>query len=269
VRKLAADNKEQLPIDINMLTIATGKLPSFGVVAGAFGEKDVEIDFPSFQLVYEDKTAIIEAPFSRRLFDRCPYGEEYYQDNYEIMQKALLEAEFFLATHEHWDHLGGIAQSKHIGKLLPKAIFTNEQINGPTIVDAEFPEGVFDGYASLEYADYHRVAPGVVVIKAPGHSVGHQFVYVHLQNGREFLFIGDVVWANKNFRERKNRPWLASKKRLENRRQISHQMKYLHDEFYANEGQSIKMIATHDPRQHQGYIQAGLMNSGFQVGGQL
>lgn len=262
VRQLAEADKRELPLRINSLVIATGELPSWGVVAGEFGGA-YQIEFPSFQLVYADKTAMIEVPYNKTLFEKFPYGKEFYQTNYDIMQKALLTTEFIIPTHEHWDHLGGIAQSENLSQLLPKTILTKEQINGPTIKDAEFPEHAFDQYNALEYDTYHRVAPGVVLIKAPGHSVGHQFVYVVLQNGTEFLFTGDVVWVMANFEKQKARPWLANKKRLENRDQIAHQMRWMYDEFYTNDAQQITMLTTHDPEQHQQYLAKGLLHDGL------
>ena len=37
------------------------------------------------------------------------------------------------------------------------------------------------------------VAPGVVVVPAPGHSPGSQLIFVRLANGQELLFAGDVA----------------------------------------------------------------------------
>jgi predicted transcriptional regulator YdeE len=264
VRELAHADSTELPVQINYLRIATGELPGWGTVAGDFGSS-YKIEFPSFQLVYENKTAIIEAPYNKRLFDKFPYGKEFNQSNYEIMQLALMEADFIIPTHEHWDHIGGVAQSKYLNQILPKTILTKEQINGPTIVDAEFPEHAFDHYRPIEYGQYFRAAPGVVLIKAPGHSVGHQFVFVKLRNGSEFLFTGDVVWVTANLKQQKSRPWLASKKRLENREQIAHQIRWLHDEFYANAKPKIIMVTTHDPEQHKKYIGEGLIHDGFKL----
>jgi len=90
-------------------------------------------------------------------------------------------------------------------------------------------------------------------------------VYVVLQNGTEFLFTGDVVWVTVNFEKQKARPWLANKKRLENRKQIAHQMRWIYDEFYTNEDQQIAMLTTHDPEQHKQYLADGLLHEGFQV----
>jgi glyoxylase-like metal-dependent hydrolase (beta-lactamase superfamily II) len=265
VRELADAPARELPVSINRLIIATGKLPGWVVVAGDFGKRRSVIEFPSFQVVYETGSIIIEVPFNERLFNKFPYGEEFYVRNYGLMQQAMENADLIIPTHEHWDHLGGIAQSDDCAGILRKTILTKEQIGGPTIADAEFPESSFDNLKPIEYDRYYSAAPGVVLIKAPGHSIGHQFVFVRLRNGNEFLFTGDVVWTNDNFSRKRSRPWLVSKKRMENRTQISHQMKYLYEEFHANVNQTINLVSTHDPRQHEEYIFRGLMKSGFQV----
>jgi len=37
------------------------------------------------------------------------------------------------------------------------------------------------------------------------------------------------------------------------------------DEFYANEHQAIKILTTHDPKQHEEYKQNGILTDGFQL----
>ena len=43
-------------------------------------------------------------------------------------------------------------------------------------------------------------------------------------------------------------------------------MKYLYDEFYKNKNQKVFMMSTHDPEQHEDYINRGLINKGIQLG---
>lgn len=264
VRKLAEANVHELPKRINMLPIAYGALPSWAAVAGDFKSKKTAIDFTSFQIVYEDKTAILEIPFNNKLFKRFPYGTRFIQENYDIMQGAMLDADFIFCTHEHWDHIGGAAQSKNIEQIIDKCVFTYEQVTGPTIADSEFPEGILDSYKPLVYHQYHRIAPGIVLIKAPGHSVGHQFAFVKLANGKELLFTGDVSYVMKNFDKQKNKPWLVSKKRFENRKQISNQLRYLHNVFYVEKAPNFHIVSTHDPEQHRQYIKENLIKEGFE-----
>ena len=54
------------------------------------------------------------------------------------------------------------------------------------------------------------VAPGIVLIKAPGHAVDHQMVYVRLASGAEILHSVDVGWVLDNIRLQKPKaaPWV-------------------------------------------------------------
>ena len=64
-----AETKEKLPIRLNSLIIAEGVIPDWIVVAGG-APTGFPISFTSFQVVYEDKTIIIECPFNKTLFDK-------------------------------------------------------------------------------------------------------------------------------------------------------------------------------------------------------
>ena len=46
----------------------------------------------------------------------------------------------------------------------------------------------------VDYEKYLPVAPGIVLIKAAGHTPGSQMVYIALESGRELLLIGDTTW---------------------------------------------------------------------------
>ena len=55
-----------------------------------------------------------------------------------------------------------------------------------------------EGYVPLAYEDYHSLAPGITLIKAPGHSPGSQVILLTLASGNEFLFVGDIAWHRDN-----------------------------------------------------------------------
>src|SRR5262249_41940378 len=46
----------------------------------------------------------------------------------------------------------------------------------------------------LDYPQYYPVAPGVVLIRSPGHSPDSQMVFIRLQSGREILHSVDSAW---------------------------------------------------------------------------
>ena len=62
----------------------------------------------------------------------------------------------------------------------------------------------------LEYDHYYAAAPGIVLVKAPGHTPGSQLVFVKLASGKELLFIGDVAWHMDQIRQLWYRPRLVT-----------------------------------------------------------
>src|SRR3546814_4681759 len=110
------------------------------------------------------------------------------------MENALGKAKLILVTHEHVDHIGGLTEYPDVAKILPSTRLTQEQVYHPErSAPAAFAAGALDGYKPLVYDKYVAVAPGIVLIKSPGHSPGSQMVYVKKVDGTEVLFIGDGV----------------------------------------------------------------------------
>ena len=270
VRELVETENNCLPVRLNSLVVAEGEIPDWIVVAGG-APSGFSISFTSFQVVYDDKTVIIECPFNKVLYDKfCGYkllgikGKHFNEENYEIMQRAMLDAEYIVATHEHWDHVGGIAQSPNIGELVKKTVLTLEQVHGHTIKDAGFPHGTFDDYTPLEYERYHVLVPGIVLIKAPGHSVGSQMIFVRLRDGKEFLFIGDVGWNMINIEKLANHSRIGMLLRHEDGEQLGHQIRWLYDNIHNNPDEEIHLITSHDPSQIEDYTRTGLIGEKFE-----
>ena len=269
VRHLATAEKNQLPTQLNSLIVAEGEIPDWIVVAGG-ASQNFCISFTSFQIVYDDKTIIIECPFNKVLYDKfCRFkllgikGKAFYERNFDIMQKALLEADSILVTHEHWDHTGGIAQSPHIHELMRKVVLTSEQISDHTIKMANFPEDVLNDYDPLQYDHYHVIAPGIVLIKAPGHSGGSQMIFVLLKNGEEFLFVGDIAWNLINIESLKNHSKLGMLFRFENGKYLGHQLRWLYDNIWNDPKETINLVTSHDLKHLEHYRRIGLIGDQF------
>ena len=75
---------------------------------------------------------------------------------------------------------------------------------------ATFADAALERLQPLEYDRYHALAPGVVLIKAPGHTPGSQMVYVQRSDGAEVLFLGDVAWQFRNIETQRERPRLVT-----------------------------------------------------------
>ena len=271
LRKLVHNEEDRLPLRLNSIVVAEGEIPDWIVVAGG-DHQCFPISFTSFQVVYDDKTVIIECPFDKALYDKfCRYrflgikGRGFNEENYEIMQRAMLEAGCIVATHEHWDHVGGIAQSPNVCELMKKTVLTKEQVHGHTIKDAGFPEGTLDDYTPLDYDKLHVLSPGIVLIKAPGHSVGSQMIYVRLREGEEFLFIGDICWNMVNLERLSNHSRMGMLLRHEDGEQLGHQIRWLYENIYDNPEEEIRLISSHDPGQIKEYTGNGVIGAKFEL----
>ena len=66
-------------------------------------------------------------------------------------------------------------------------------------------------FVVVDYDAYFPLAPGIVLVKAAGHTPGSQMVYVTLESGREYLLIGDATWHMDGVREitGKDAPWIT------------------------------------------------------------
>lgn len=164
----------------------------------------------SYQLIFPDRTAIIDTALDEASGKAADVAS-FDADAYGRMSAALEHAALIVVTHEHMDHLGGLATHKNLAKPLAVARLTKEQVDNPDgMAPVKFPPRALDGYVPLSYDRYEAVAPGVVLIKAPGHTPGSQMVYVQRADGAEHLFLGDVAWHRRNIDVQRERARLVT-----------------------------------------------------------
>jgi glyoxylase-like metal-dependent hydrolase (beta-lactamase superfamily II) len=275
VRQLAtapqmSNNDSSLPIALNVVVIAESELPRIAATAGQGFESEKRI-YPSLQLVYDDYSILIDAPHDKahhqNLFGPdAPYNEIHYQS----MQKSLVAAKKILISHSHGDHIGGVAHSKSIETLLPKLWANRQQFNA-MLKDGEikdidirsigFRTDSLDPINEFDYKNYKRLAPGLVAIRAAGHTEGSQMFYIRLGNGKEFLYVGDVIWSYDNIETFSSRPFLVSYMIVgEDSRAVAHQLKTL-----IEIQKDIQIIAAHDKSRHFELTNAGIIGSQFEL----
>jgi glyoxylase-like metal-dependent hydrolase (beta-lactamase superfamily II) len=265
VRALATQTGQPLPERVNAVHVASAEQPHGVVVAGA-GLDRVEMVRTAFQVVYPDdgRTIIIDTTYDRSQHERRAAELPFDDAAFEAVQQAMRRAHAIVVTHEHADHLGGLARSPHLQELLTKALLTPEQLSDPTrLNDAGFASGALDGYEALRYRGMHAVAPGMVLIKAPGHSPGSQMIYVRLASDRELLFVGDIAWNMENIESLTGRPLLVTYFFLrEDRAAVLAQLRSLH-ELLQREPQ-LQPVVAHDGAQLQAHVAAGRISMGFE-----
>ena len=176
------------PDRIEVEIVSHSAVPRIAMAAGPSWAK-VALVRASYRLVAPGRSLIVDTGYD------AAGARNAQVDSFDPVARAhilaaLDAADGIVVTHEHGDHLGGVTTSPHLARLLPHLWLTREQLgsaSGPS-----WPAGVARP-RPLVYGALHAIAPGVVLIKAPGHTPGSQMVYVRLASGREYLFMGDTA----------------------------------------------------------------------------
>jgi len=262
VRKLTDQTPGAKPEHLNAALVAQA-YPRAALFLGGIRFDRHHIVFPSYQILYDDGSMIIVDAPPGAAFWSARISGEFDAANYADEQAALSKARAILITHEHADHLGGIAESPALPSFADHLILTREQRNDDKWLKAnKFPQNVRSALHPLDYDHYYPLAPGVVLIKAPGHTLGSQIIYVRLAGDAEYLLIGDVAWDMEQVSTPKCRPRIAERGMGENATQVTSELRTLHDLAAANP--DVHIVVSHDAKQLSDYENAGLIGSHFE-----
>lgn len=219
LRALAQSMPGARPHAIEIEVPAFQRLPGNLLVAGS-GIKRKLVAYMAFRLpVAGGKPIMIESGLAAS--DAQAIGAEQFKPDVAArVNRALGQAGLILVTHEHPDHLGALVA--HGGTALMQAARLNPNQLPPSLWAARLPwrSGEVPP-PRLGISAPQAVAPGVVVIPAPGsHTPGSQMIYVQLANGREYLFAGDIAsfaqnWQDLRGRSRLIETWFAPQNRAE------------------------------------------------------
>jgi glyoxylase-like metal-dependent hydrolase (beta-lactamase superfamily II) len=218
----------------------------------------------AYQVVYADGFGVIDSGLDEPAFRKMNPDRPFLPEGYATVQRALGDARWVVISHEHGDHIGGVARFADPARLSRRLVLTAEQLgNEDALAAVDFPAELRSAVEPLAYDRLHAVAPGVVLVKAPGHTPGTQMIYVQRADGKEFLFLGDVAWHMDQIRELWYRPRLVTDLYIgEDRDAVLAQFRTLHD--LAEREPAVQLVASHDKEQRRSLIESGLLGDRFE-----
>lgn len=267
-RALIASDAAMLPNEARIEFVGRDTMPSQATQAGAehkaFARTRVAI-----QLEGPQGSVIIDTAMDQATAEQSQQGDDkkFDAEAFGRVIAAMGVAAKVAVTHEHRDHIGGVLSFPVPERLAERLVLTKEQFEG---LSATSKTPVPPAYASIQHLDLTqpaRIAPGVVMIPAPGHTRGSAMFFVKLADGHELLFIGDIAWAFSNVRDAVTRPRFVQQLYMsgEDRVAVADQIRALHN--LLSSEPALTIIPAHDAAYFDELIASGLLKTGFVVGG--
>ena len=261
IRQAARVIPGRQPLRINFLKFAESRRTKNFSVKGAPSSPSVQAR-TAFQVVYPDAYVMVDAGMDldvHRFFGRGT-EEPYDAAAAAQVQRAVDGARLIVVTHEHGDHVAGVIRPANAATLAARTILTRTQVDvlrtRPQMPDIRLTDEAARRYIVVDYDRYLPVAPGMVLVKAAGHTPGSQMVYVALGSGREYLLIGDATWHMDGVRlvRGKDAPWVT-----EDERAVLDQLGWLNQ--LARTAPDIVVVASHDEEQHADLVKKQLLSN--------
>ena len=263
VRQAASKVSGELAATINFAKVAESHRTYAGIIEG--GSEDLFISArTAFQIVYPSGSIMLDSGMDETVHKFYGFGREepYWQEANDGVQRALRAAQLILITHEHGDHVAGVIRSDYRDELAAKTILTKAQVQtlnlAPQLPEIQLTAEQASDYIVVDYELILPAGPGIVLIKSPGHTQGHQMVYVQLADGKEFLFIGDIAWSMDNIIQLKLRPAATIERIKENPQALMHQMTWIKQ---AMNEDGLIVVPSHDQRLLTRYVAEGLLGT--------
>lgn len=267
IRRVATMIPGRRPLRINVVKFAESRRTKNFSVKGAPAIPSVQAR-TAFQVVYADATVMIDAGMDQQVHRFFGRGVEEPYDATAAKQvdAAVKAARLIVLTHEHGDHAAGVIHSPLAAELAPKTILTRTQlqtlISTPQMPEIKLTADLARRYVVVDYDKYMPIAPGIAIIKAGGHTPGSQMVYVTLETGREYLFIGDTTWHMDGVRQitGKDAPWIT-----EDQNAVTDQLRWLNG--LSRTDAALVIVASHDEEQLKELAGKSVLGDAFEEPG--
>ena len=259
IRHVAAMIPGARPLRINVLKFAESRRTKNFSVKGAAKEPSIQAR-TAFQIVYRDGTVMVDSGMDLQVHKFFGRGveEPYFPDQAREVERALRSAKAIVMTHEHGDHVGGVIRSPFFAELAPKTVLTRTQVQ-TLLTEPQMPEIKLNPetakrFIVVDYEKYYPFAPGMALIKAPGHTPGSQMIYLVLESGKEYVLAGDVAWHMDGVRTitGKDAPWIT-----EDEASIHDELSWLN--MLTRTEKNVTVVLSHDDEQRLDYIKQKIL----------
>jgi glyoxylase-like metal-dependent hydrolase (beta-lactamase superfamily II) len=264
IRQVAGMIPGPRPIRLNVIKFAESRRTKNFAVKGLPAEPSVQAR-TAYQIVYPDGTVMVDTGMdlaTHQFFGRG-VQEPYFPEAAARVAQALRNAKAIIVTHEHGDHIAGLVRSPSFAELAPKTVLTRSQLQAlmsePQIPELRPTPEMAARLRVVDYADYLAFAPGMALIRAPGHTPGSQMIYVAMQSGKELLLAGDVAWHMDGVRMNtgKDAPWIKEPPEL-----MAAELGWLNG--LSRTEKNLSIVISHDEDQRRQYIEQGVLGDGFE-----
>ena len=264
VRHVAAMIPGAKPLRVNVLKFAESRRTKNFSVKGAPKEPSIQAR-TAFQVVYRDGTIMIDAGMDLQVHKFFGRGveEPYFPEAFKEVERADRAAKMIVMTHEHGDHVAGIVHSPFFAELAPKSVLTKTQmqtlLTEPQMPEIKLTPDQAKRFIVVDYDKYYPAAPGMALIKAPGHTPGSQMIYVALDSGKELVFAGDVAWHMDSVRTitGKDAPWIT-----EDEGAIKGELTWLNG--LTKTEKNLTVVLSHDEEQRLADIKQKILGDHFE-----
>ncbi len=264
IRQVAKMIPGRRPLRVNVVKFAESRRTKNFSVKGAPAEPSVQAR-TAYQVVYADGTIMIDSGMDQQVHKFFGRGveEPYNPEAVKQVEKALLGARSIVMTHEHGDHVAGVIRTPFLDQLAPKTVLTKAQVEtlltNPQMPEIKLTEKMAERYVVIDYDKYFPFAPGFALVKAAGHTPGSQMIYVTLESGIEYLFVGDSAWHMDNIRlmKGKDASWIK-----EDEDAIMTQLKWLNS--LGRTERNLFIVVSHDDEQRTQYIAKGVLGGSLE-----
>jgi glyoxylase-like metal-dependent hydrolase (beta-lactamase superfamily II) len=250
-------------VSLHSALVAEASLPRAAVFAGEGFEAHPMVH-QVFQIVYPHGFVLVDTGFPPDYLDESMGGGTFHQAAWQSVRDALGRARAVVITHEHGDHVAGLAHAAAPEALPSRVRLTVPQLANDTELDrAGIPPALRARLEPLPAETPRALLPGIVLVPAAGHTPGSQLVYVRLADGTELLLLGDVAWHMDQLRQLHYRPRLVTDWFLgEDRGAVMAQWRTLHGWITAHP--EVHLVVSHDADQRRELIASGILKDGLE-----